>query len=237
MRLIPLDQYQQFTAIQILSDPGHIGGPVVVPNAVRVILKFFLTNQKQGVVVLGGSVGGSFNPTTAICDAILSGLTTGATWTALAAHIAPTVGLSQVLLQDLRAPNIPQITGTLTAHNGTSTGTALPDEVALVVSLRTGKSGPSGRGRSYIPGWATTALGTQGTAAAAAITALGNWAQTWSGVLVGQGITHSLILPARAQYTGSTGTVHPARPASTINVTSVVVRNNTWDSQRRRGLK
>jgi hypothetical protein len=46
------------------------------------------------------------------------------------------------------------------------------------------------------------------------------------------GLTH------RAAYTSPiTGRQFPDRPAGVIPLTGLAVRGNTWDSQRRRGLK
>jgi hypothetical protein len=89
----------------------------------------------------------------------------------------------------------------------------------------------------YIPNWTADAAGGGGVALAAAVTALQNWANTITGALAGQGYTWVIGQPARNGYTGSTGTQHPARAASSQVVTSASVRDAHWDSQRRRGLK
>jgi hypothetical protein len=133
--------------------------------------------------------------------------------------------------------NQPIISSGAGGATGTSSGTELPDEVALVVTERTAFTGPQNRGRMYIPGWATTALGANNTAAAAAVTALGNWAGNIAGILSAQGYTWCVGHVARQAYTGSTGTQHPARVAGTVPITTVAVRDNHWDSQRRRGLR
>jgi len=71
----------------------------------------------------------------------------------------------------------------------------------------------------------------------ATMTAIQTWANTIVAALAGQGYTLVIGHVARQAYTGSTGTAHPARAAGTVVITSVTVRDNHWDSQRRRGLK
>lgn len=210
---------------------------MVIPNGIRILVNYSLESGRVGHVIWGASVSAGFTPTTAIATAIFTALTTGAQFTALNAFFSTTNLITGVQLLDIRTPNQPLVSSTGGAVAGASASPSMPNEVSVVVTLRTGRTGPSGRGRSYIPGWATNALGAGNVVAAAAVTALGNWAATWSGILSAQGLTFSLALPARAAYTGVTGTQHPARSANMLAITSTQVRDNHWDTQRRRGLK
>jgi hypothetical protein len=96
-----------------------------------------------------------------------------------------------------------------------------------------------GRGRYYIPGFASNAVGAGGVIAAACVTAINNWA----GNVANSGLSaiigpQVLGLPARAAYTSPiTGRNFPARNAQTVALTGVQMKDNHWDSQRRRGLK
>lgn|SRR5262245_16619864 len=236
-RVVNLANFEQFTAINVLMDPGVIPGPVVISQCAQITMNFILTNGKTGNVVLHGRYAGGFAGTSAQCQAILSALNTGAAWTAMAAFMPTTVFLGGVTIRDLNQANQPLIASSGGAQAGTSASTALPDEVAAVVTKRTSRTGRAFRGRAYVPGWASNAVATGAVIAPAVVTALGNWANTWAGALSAQGYTHVLGLPARAAYTGSTGAAHPARAATTQDVTSVVVRDNHWDTQRRRGLR
>jgi len=236
-RLIALENLQQFAAVNLTLDPGAIGGPKVIPNAAEITLAWALDGGKTGHNVLIGRYSGGFAGTQAQCNAILQGLTTGAQWTALAAHLAPATALAIVTIRDLNTAGQPIIASSVAGASGTSSGTPLPNEVSAVITLRTAFTGPQNRGRVFVPGWATTALGTGNVIAAPAVTALGNWGTIIAGVLNAQGYLFSVGHVARAAYTGSTGTQHPARPAGTVPVVSVAVRDNHWDSQRRRGLK
>jgi len=203
-----------------------------------VVFNWTQEDQKQSHNVLYGLYGGGFTPTSAIADALTSGLTTGGAWTTLATFFPTTTSFLGVTLRDVNVANQPLVPNTVAGPAGSSASPALPNEVALAVTLRTAKSGRQFRGRAYIPGFATNALGAGNVAAAAAVTAVNAWAQTWRTVFSGQGLTLVLGLKARAGYTSPiTGRVFPARAATHEPVTVLTVKDNHWDSQRRRGLK
>jgi len=203
----------------------------------QVVFVWNIASGKLAHQVLGGSVSGSFSPTPTIANAILSAMTSGANWTALAGFLANTCALTAVQLRDLRALDSPIVQSTAAGQNGTSASPEMPNEVAAVGTFRTGKTGPGNRGRTYVPGWATNALATGNVIAPATVTALQNWLSGITAAFSGQGITHGLIQHSRVSYTGSTGKVHPPRDPQVALITSIVVRDNHWDTQRRRGLK
>jgi hypothetical protein len=236
-RIVNIENLQQFTAINLLSDPGHLGGPLVIPNCIQIEMVWGLSDAKQGHNVMYGFRTDGVSPTQAQATAILVSLTGGAQWAALAAFLATSSQLGALTLRDVRTPNQPIIQNTTGGALGTSASPELPNETSVVVTLRTALTGIANRGRIYIPGWATNALGAGNVVAATAVTALGNWANTIPAAFTAQGYTMVLGHPARGAYTGSTGTAHPARPAGSVPITSLVVRDNHWDSQRRRGLK
>lgn len=238
MALVPLERFQQFTAINTLSDPGYIGGPVVVPNAVKVMPLWQLGNGKIARNVLGGVVGSFTTASAAVAEQIRAAIVGNSQFGPLLAQLATTVTFLGIDLQDIRQANMPVYRSTGSAVPGTASGIELPDEVSLVLTLRTARTGKSGRGRLYQPGWASSALGAGNVAIAAAVTALTNYPNAINAGLAAGGLSWGLILPARQAYTSSiTGTSHPARSASIIPVTNYVVRDNHWDTQRGRGLR
>lgn len=239
VRIINLQNAQQFAAINVLSDPGYLPGPKVIPNTASVILDWNLTDAKVGHNVLYCNYTGTPALSATVAQTIFAAITTGAQWTALAAFLASTTSLRAVRVVDIRSTVGVIFSSTGTAVPGTSASPALPDEVALAVRLSTAERGPSGRGRFYTPGWATNALGSSGTVAAAAVTALQNWAQ----IALSNGINSAigpvvLGLPHRQAYTSPiTGRQFPERVARNVALTAITVPDNHWDSQRRRGLK
>lgn len=236
-RLINLANFEQFAAINVLTDPGAVGGPTVIPAACQVILNWGLTDLKIGHNVICGGVGAAFTPTVTIANAIMTALSTGSAWTGLAAVLASDSALLSVSLRDLRSADQPIVTSTAAAVAGTAVGLALPNEVALCVTLRTAFAGRGNRGRMFIPGYSVGSVGAANIVSPGTVTATSTWANTIFAALAGQGMTWVLAKRARQAYTGSTGTLHPARAASTVPITAVAVRDNHWDSQRRRGLR
>jgi hypothetical protein len=236
-RYVNLANLQQFAAINLTSDPGYDRADHRIPNCAQITLRFLLGSGSVANVVTHGSYNGGFSGSQAQANAILTALSSGAQWTALAPHLAPTVNFFGVSIRDLNAEDQPIIDSNVPGGSGTSSGTELPDEVAVVVTKRTAFTGPEHRGRMYIPGWATTALGANNTVAAATVTALGNWASIVAGVYSNSGYTFCIGHRHRLAYTSAAGTPIPERLAGTVPITNVAVRDNHWDSQRRRGLK
>jgi hypothetical protein len=236
-RALNLANVQQYTAINLLVDPGSIGGPLIIPTCAQIRLRWNAADGKVVFNTLVGRYAGAFSGSQTQANAILTALTTGAQWTALAGFLSSQAALTGVDIRDINTANQPIVPSSSLGANGTSAGVSFPSEVAVCLTLRTAFTGPANRGRLYIPAWAANAQGTGDTIAAAAVTAAGNWGSIIAGVLSAQGYTWCVGHPARAAYTGITGTQHPARVAGSVPITTVSVRDNHWDSQRRRGLK
>lgn len=237
MPLVRLENFDQFAAINVLSDPGQVGGPKIVPQCAEVSLLFTLESGKTAHVVLNGRYAGAFAGTVAQAGGIHTALSTGAQWTALAAFLATSTSFVGVTLRNIASAENPIIASITTPAAGSSASAALPSEMAVCITKKTAWTGPAGRGRAFLAGFATNSLGGGNVVAAAAKTAIQNWANTIAAALAAQGYTHVLALPARKEYIGSTGTVHAARAATTRDVSSMLVRDDHWDSQRRRGLR
>lgn len=238
-RVVALDSLQQFAAVNLLVDPGYLPGPKIIPNAAMVRFDWTLTNGKVGHNIMYATYSGSPALGVAAAQAIFAAISVGAGWTPLAAFLAPTVALRSVTLLDVRSTTATEFRSTGSAAPGTSAGTALPDEVTVGVRFSTAQRGPSGRGRIYVPGFATNALAAGGVIAAPLVTALGTWMSNVVFPAISANVGAPVLgLPARAAYTSPvTGRQFPARPAQTVAITNVLVPDNHWDTQRRRGLK
>jgi hypothetical protein len=110
----------------------------------------------------------------------------------------------------------------------------MPVNVALVLTENLNVRGRGAKGRAYLAGWATNADAGGGVAAAAVGTAMNAFGTAVFNAITSAGFTPAVAKPARAAYTGYTGTPHLARAASYATVTTYVARDNIWDSQRRR---
>jgi hypothetical protein len=235
--VINLANFPSFQAINLLTDPGYDRADHVIPNCIQVVLNWSLEDGKLAHNVLHGRVSGAFTATAPVAQSIFAGLSSGAAWTAMASALAPTTLFTGVTLRDLRTANNPLVTSTGSSVPGLGTTEALPNEVAAVVTLRTAFAGRSARGRIYTAGWTVASTGPGNVMVAGVVVGLGNWAATIPTVLSASGLTFCLGLPHRLAYVSAAGTPHAERLATTLDVTSTLVRDNHWDSQRRRGLK
>lgn len=237
MPLISVADLPQVTAINLRSDGGAIGGPKIVPSCAQIVLRWTQESGKPAHNILYGRYSGAFSGTVAQANAIFAALSAGSAWVGIQGSINVNTSFAGVGIRDVNSPNAVEIDSTTAAVPGTQTGLSLPNEVAIVVSLRTAFSGRANRGRMYLPGWGIGALSAGNLILAALVTNLNVWAATIGPALAAQGYTWVLGQPARQAYIGTTGTSHPARPAQSTPITQALVRDNHWDSQRRRGLK
>lgn len=238
VKTIRYDLLQPFQAVNLLSDPGHIPGKVVIPNCAELKLVWINTSGKVCFNVCHVRYPGAFDGTVAKLDTLFGAMTTGANWTTVASHLAPTAQFAGLHMRDMGVVDAAEILTTAAGKPGTSTGTALPDEASIVITLKGAKAGPANRGRIYIPGLATTALAAGNVIAGAVVTGMTSWwTSTVRPAITSQGWTQTIANPARAAYTGSSGAQHPARSAGQVDVVQSTVQDNHWDTQRRRGLR
>jgi hypothetical protein len=235
--IVPLSNFTQFAAINLTADGGYDRNNRIIPNTAQIRLRWALADGKVGFNVLHGSYQGAFHGSQTEANAILTGLTTGANWTALALFMGTATGLTGVDIRDLNVANAPIIPSIAIGANGTSVSTTLPSEVAAVITLRTAFVGRQNRGRVYVPNWSSNAVATGDVIAPAAVTALGNWGSIIAGTLQAQGYIFGIGHFHRLAYTSPHGTNIAERPAGLVPITTISVKDNHWDSMRRRGLK
>lgn len=129
-----------------------------------------------------------------------------------ALNSAPPAPVSFALIDERVTPGV----------QGSLTGAPLPNDVAVVITWKTGKLGRRGRGRTYIAGWTPQSLG-------------------------GTGGGDAAVLPAAhvSQLSTAAGTFKADDPAAMLAVFSKLDHqaynvldgyvNDSWDTQRRRG--
>lgn len=235
--LVPLSAFTQFAAINLTGDGGYDKQDHTIPNCAQITLIWAPASGILTHNVLHGRYAGGFAGTVAQANSIRTALTGSAAWTTLATFLATTTQLAFVTIRDVNSEDQPIFSSDNGGAPGSSASPELPDEVSLVITKRTALIGRENRGRIYVPGWATNSLGSGNTVAAAAVTALQTWANTISGALAAQGYTFVIGHRHRLAYTTPHGTPVEERPKGSVPITSLVVRDNHWDSQRRRGLK
>jgi len=220
-------------------DGGHIPGPIIVPNCIQVRILMTLSTGKAVVNVLHAQVAAGFTATVTIANALQTNLASSLTSSGMAALMPTTTSITGIDLRDLRSPgNFPLVPSNVAAAPGTSVSPAMPPGNTLVLTFRTANAGRAFRGRLYFGGWATNADAGNGMATTVtngATPSLLLFWNTWTGQSwSANSMTPCIAQPARQQYTGITGTVHPARNANTVAITAAQVRDAVWDSQRRR---
>jgi hypothetical protein len=110
----------------------------------------------------------------------------------------------------------------------------MPDQVACVVTLRTGFAGRSFRGRQFIFGWLSSNAQADGLISdGVANTAVAIVTSMQSAIAAGGGTLaiRSPALPARPSKPGGT---LPAKDFAITPVNAIVVRDRIWDTNRRR---
>lgn len=223
------------------TDDGHIKGPVFIPSCAAVRLIWTLPNGKQGHNILHGSYTTFALGTQANVNTLATAIFAGLGSSALNAQLATTTTLLAVGVRDMAqvSPGVGhgEIISNIAGVLGTAAGDALPNNVAFVVSLKTGLSLQANRGRVYIPGFAEAANGANGQANAAVGTAAVAFVTAIQSAMTAQGLTLCIAHPARKAYTGAAGAPHLDRPAGTVQVTSIASINNVWDSTRLRKIK
>lgn len=238
MRVVPVSTLEQFQAVNLTSDPGRIVGKKQIPQCLEVRIQWALGDGKKGNNILHGRYVGANPATPGLAVALKTAFTTGATWTAWALRMAPAAALELVGVRDLNVVDQVEYLSGTTLVPGTSATPQMPDEVAFVVSLKTAKAGPANRGRVYLGGLCQGDLTSGGVMLPAAITdAVAFVTTNIQGGMQANNLTLCIGQVHRQAYGPGTPPQHPERPAGTVDVTSIIARNNTFDTVRRRGLK
>lgn len=198
-----------------------IPGPELVSFEAR-----FSINGAATENCLGFYIGGADFATSAatICDAW-----EGSVWGAIRALAPPTTILREMYVVDLSAADAP--TYTQLAFDETDAGTvltdSLPNNAALVVSLRTANRGRSARGRNYIGGLAEGTV-TNSVYLSTAIDPILGAYEDCRAALQALGITMVVL----SKETGGA----PRAAIAPYIVTEYVVTTPAVRSQRRRNL-
>lgn len=192
---------------------------LVIPDTVRVSLVWALTGVEFAVNVIHYIVPPGQVVSNATATDLANDIQNPFVSGALDTFISEEVDLSRITVRDIRTANLPEF-GATTVAPGTSASQVLPLQIALVATLRTALAGRSYRGRFYMPGFAENANLADGTCDGAASSALETWLTAISSPTV-QGNLWSL-----AVMSPTLGESNP--------VTAIDVRDNVWDTQRRR---
>ena len=210
-----------------------MAGFVPSPETLRVLVHWSIHGRPQlNVIHARFSDVGPINP--ASPQTIRGAVVTALTSTTYISALAPTTTFDQIGVIDLRNASVPEIISTGTPVPGTSAAGALPDQVSFVLTLRTGKTGRSHRGRIYTLGWSTGTVLPDGTAADAVATSAQAWYQALRSAMNAEGWTMAIRSPALPDRPAHGGGTLPAKAFELTDVTLVDIRDHIFDTNRRR---
>lgn len=172
--------------------------------------------------------------TQALANTVGAAIKSGFATSGLNTHMGASTGLQYVGLRDISTEGQPEYLDEGVVVIGTALTDTLPPQTALVVSVRTARSGASYRGRIYLGGFVETDNGSNGQALQPAADAAVGFVDAIGDALSASGMQLAVLsrpreattIPAR-EIAAKGGWVTPA--------TVVEVRNLLWDTQRRRG--
>jgi hypothetical protein len=185
--------------------------------------------------VLGAIRTGSVTFNQALANALDTAIKSS--WSAnLAPRCATSFSLTSVGVRDINTPSNPEFIGSGAAVVGTGTGDILPRQIALCVTLRTALTGPSHRGRVYINGFVEAENDVNQLASSAAQTGAVAFVNGIMTALGNNGLQLAVLSrPVEARVIPAVPEITiPGRPGQGLAVTVPVMRNGTWDTQRRR---
>src|SRR5215469_514566 len=183
-----------------------MAGFVVSPNTIRVLIHFSLHGRPQlHVMHAQYNLAGPLGPN--IAEQIFAAAKADPRMNGALAALGTHFSFTGVSVIDLRSANNVAIESTGAAVPGTEIAVALPDQVSIVITLRTEFAGRSFRGRVYAAGWTAAAMSPDGTIADEG----GNAAQAWvqalqAGIGASGGVLaiRSPALPERPSKPGGT---------------------------------
>lgn len=201
---------------------------LVVPNACQVRLIWQLATI-QAVNVLGAQVVGATTINQALANSLGAAIKARLTSSGQVAHLAGGAQLANVGVRDIRSANNAEFLDVGAGVVGTAAGDVLPYQIALCVTLRTARAGAAYRGRVFLPFYGEVDNTPAGAILAAAQTAAAAFINGIGTDMTTNGLTFSVV--SRPTY-DENGT--QTRAGFATPVTTALVRDARWDTQRRR---
>jgi hypothetical protein len=208
---------------------------LVVPNGGFFIVHWLIGGERA-INVFGLNIAAGTQVNQAVADALAVQTQSWFSAAGLAPLVHTSDQIQSVGIRDLRSANLPEYVANVTGAGGSDATEPLPNNIAIVVTLRTALAGKSFRGRSYVPLNGGTAWdGTTMHYTPAAVTAAGAWLtqiRTGLPLIVGTsgGLHLAVVSRGRKKDNGDPPTV----PAQSNVVISSQVRSNIQGSQRGR---
>lgn len=211
-----------------------MAGFVVAPNTLKVLIHWTFEGRPQlNVMHMLYTPAGPLNPN--IAETIYEPIS--AAWVnpgGLRPLSATVLSLTGVGVIDLRSANNPEISSTSPAVPGTGTGAPMPEQVSAVITHRTALTGRSHRGRTYLFGFTPAAMAADGTISDATNTGVVNFMAGVNSGIGAAGGQLAILSPALPVRPSKPGGELPAKPFEITPVTTSLLRDRLWDTNRRR---
>jgi len=207
--------------------------PLVIPNAAQVYLHW----QNAGrpfTNVLGAIKPAPLLVDQSMAESLGAAIKGALATSGLAPMLGPAVTLDEVGVRSIATAGQPEFLDSGAAVSGTGVTDALPPQTALVISAQTDRSGASYRGRIYLGGWVEGQNDANGYASAGSVTAGMAFVQACSDAMDAVGLAFA-VLSRPAEGGTIPEKIIPARAGFATAITSLEVKNQFWDTQRRRG--
>jgi len=217
-----------------VASPGYVPGPLVIPSTLQVRLGWVLPNGKSASNVLHAIVDDGLDNSVLLANSIYDAIAGSGETTTYLDFLSSETSLAFLDIRDLRTGSQTLFQSEGAALPGTGSGNALPEEVSLVVTLRSALAGRAHRGRVYLTGFDDSVLDVDGHCVSGASTAARNFVVAISGAMLTNGLALGIGHRGHAEYINAHGGTVAAEAPGTDLVTSILVRDNVFDSQRRR---
>lgn len=200
---------------------------LIVPNAAQMRLIWAVGGSLYALNVLGVVNAGSVAITQSLANTLGTAIKSSFTSSGLGALIHNTVTLANVGIRDLRTANTAEFLDSGAAVAGTGANDILPLQISIVVTLRTAFAGRSFRGRVYVCGFNENQNSVTGAygGGAGPVTFITGVQSALVASSLNLGVIHR---PTEAPLPVTAGFITP--------VTSIVMRDSVWDTQRRRSI-
>lgn len=197
----------------------------------EVVIAGVLENQRVWHCILHGRNSGSAVAGQALANSLMAAI--APSWTSnLAPFQSTSFSLTAVTVRDMTSSTNPAFVNNTAGAVGSSASPGMPPYTAIVLSGKGVNRGKGMSARMYLPGWADNANTGAGVIAPALMTGLGLFGTALFNAFSGSGLTPTVAHPARQEYTGITGTVHPARSAGMADIQNWVAKDNIFDTAR-----
>lgn len=215
-------------------DGGRIPGPAAVPACIEVKMMFQIPNGHIATCTVHGRNLGTFTPSVANANLLFNAIAPA--WVSnFNAYSSQNTHFQRVRIRDMSNPTFPEFDSTVAQVSTTSPAAPLPADVALVLTEKGTTRGRGAQGRIYLSGFTTAGDDGNGQIISGLQAAANAWGLAILSMFSNNGMVACIAKPARQEYIGVTGALHPARPAGTVDVASYICQDLEWDTQRRRG--